>query len=217
MAGQLHTSNAEAGRGRPRDPDLEDRVFDTAIALYAAGGWSAFTFEAIARESGVGKSSLYRRWPDRGTLLADTFEARWIGVQQINTGTLRGDLTELAEMMIANLTGDNSDVDRWASLDATAHPEVRSAIAPYKQQTVLQARAITHRAAARGEVSRSLNAGLLMDIVVGAVTNHVATTPQHLRKAMLKKNRAFVESLIDVVLKGVGARELGKSDDPQTR
>ncbi len=215
MTGQLHTGNAEAGRGRPRDPDLEDRVFDTAIALYAAGGWSAFTFEAIARESGVGKSSLYRRWPDRGSLLADTFEARWIRVQQIDTGTLRGDLTELAEMMFANLTGENSGVDRWTSLDATTHPEVRAAIAPYKQHTVLQARAITHRAAARGEVSKSLNAGLLMDIVVGAVTNHVATTPNQLQKAMLKKKRAFVENLIDVVLKGVDARDSHESDDSQ--
>ena len=214
------TSRGNFGRGRPRDPALEDRVFDTAIALYATGGWSAFTFEAIARESGVGKSSLYRRWPDRGALLADTFEARWIRVQQIDTGTLPGDLTELAEMMFTNLTGEYSGIDRWTSLDATTHPEVRAAIAPYKEEIVLQARAITHRAAARGEVSDSLNAGLLMDMVVGAVTNHVATTPQHLQKAMLSKRSAFITSLVDAALRGVGAVEIAdrrRSDEKATR
>ena len=207
----------DSGRGRPRDPALEDRVFDTAIALYAAGGWSAFTFEAIARESGVGKSSLYRRWPDRGALLADTFEARWIRVKQIDSGTLRGDLTELAEMMFANLTGAHSGVDRWTSLDAMTHPEVRTAIAPYKEEVVLQGRAITHRAAARGEVSQRLNAGLVMDLVVGAVTNHVATTPQHLQKAMLRKRATFISSLIETVLKGVDAAESAASDQAESR
>lgn len=214
---QSTVKNVESARGRPRDPELEDRVFDTAIAVYASGGWVAFTFEAIARESGVGKSSLYRRWPDRGRLLADTFAARWIRVQQIDTGTLRGDLTELAEMMFANLTGRNSGVDRWTGIDATTHPEVRAATAPYKQDTVIQARAITHRAAARGEVSESLNAGLLMDMVVGAVNNHVATTPQHLHKAMLRKRHAFICSLIDAVLRGVGAVEMLESDETEPR
>lgn len=210
-------SAEEVGRGRPRDPDLEDRVFDTAIALYARGGWNAFTFEAIARESGVGKSSLYRRWPDRGSLLTDTFEARWIRVRQIDTGTLRGDLTALAEMIFANLTGAHSGVDGWTAIDSSSHQEVRAAVAPYVQDTILQARAITHRAAARGEVSESLNAGLVMDLVVGAVNNHVATTPQRLRKAMLRKRRAFIDSLIDAVLKGVGAAEPIGSDITRSR
>lgn len=196
-----------ASRGRPRDPELEGRVFDTAVALYAEGGWAAFTFEAIARRSGVGKSSLYRRWPSRAELLVSTFEARWIRVQHIDTGTLRGDLTELAQMIFANLTGEHSGVNHWSKIDSMRHPEVGAAVAPYFEETISQGRAITHRAADRGEVSESLNAGLLMDLVVGAVNNHVATTPLKLRKTMIRKRRAFISSLIEAVLRGVGARE----------
>jgi AcrR family transcriptional regulator len=203
--------NLDAGsassRGRPRDPDLEDRVFDTAIALYAEGGWRAFTFEAIARRSGVGKSSLYRRWSSRAELLTATFEARWLRVHEIDTGTLKGDLTELAQMIFDNITGEHSGVQSWSRIDALQHPEVRLAVAPYSEAAILQGRAIVRRAARRNEVPESLNPGLLMDLVVGAVNNHVSTTPQQLVAAMVKKRGSFVRSLIDAVLKGVGAAD----------
>src|ERR1700746_3102675 len=37
------------GPGRPRDPDLESRVFAAALKIYAEAGWSGFSFEAVAR------------------------------------------------------------------------------------------------------------------------------------------------------------------------
>lgn len=41
-------------RGRPRDPDLEDRVYDSAILLYAEGGWNSFTMERIVLHGAMG-------------------------------------------------------------------------------------------------------------------------------------------------------------------
>src|ERR1700759_5494534 len=39
------------GPGRPRDPNLEARVFAAALAIYAEAGWSGFSFEAVARSA----------------------------------------------------------------------------------------------------------------------------------------------------------------------
>ena len=74
------TSKDRPLRGRPRDPELEGRVFEAVMQIYAHGGWSALTFEAVARESGVGKSSLYRRWDSQQTLLHAAMKARWLPV-----------------------------------------------------------------------------------------------------------------------------------------
>jgi TetR/AcrR family transcriptional regulator, regulator of autoinduction and epiphytic fitness len=37
-------------------------------------GYGAFTIESVAARAGVGKSTIYRHWPDKLTLIADAFE-----------------------------------------------------------------------------------------------------------------------------------------------
>ena len=200
------TSNDRPLRGRPRDPELEGRVFDAVMQIYAHGGWSALTFEAVARESGVGKSSLYRRWDSQQTLLHAAMKARWLPVHNIDTGSLQSDLRELAQMIFDNRTGDYANMSNRLLIDAARFPELREVSSPYMEETVLQARAIIRRAAARGEVPSSLNHGLLMDLVVGAVNNHVLTTPLKLRKEMQRKAPSFLDELVKIVLRGVEVR-----------
>lgn len=174
------------------------------MALYAEGGWAAFSFEAVARRSRVGKASLYRRWPGRGELLRQTFEARWLAVTNIDTGNLRGDLRALARMVADTLTGPFSGAHPRISLDLAEHPELLAFLRPYAEATIAQGRHIIRRAIARGELSASVNPGLVMDLVVGGVTNHVRTTPPRLRQAMLGKIEGFIDSVVEVVLAGVG-------------
>ena len=200
------TSNDRPLRGRPRDPELEGRVFDAVMQIYAHGGWSALTFEAVARESGVGKSSLYRRWDSQQTLLHAAMKARWLPVHNIDTGSLHSDLRALAQMIFDNRTGDYANMSNRLLIDAARFPELREVSSPYMEETVLQARAIIRRAAARGEVPSSLNHGLLMDLVVGAVNNHVLTTPPKLRKEMQRKAPSFLDELVEIVLRGVEVR-----------
>lgn len=192
-------------RGRPRDPLLESRVFDAAMALYAESGWAGFTFEAVARSAGVGKASIYRRWPTRGELLRQTFETRWYAVEAIDTGALRGDLAALAQMIARTLIGPYGAARSHMAVDAARFAEVRDWFGPYTDATVHQARTMVRRAIDRGEVSGAVNPGLLLDLVVGAVTNHVGTTPPHLRAAMIEKLDVFIADLVETVLRGVGA------------
>lgn len=202
------SSPESAARGRPRDASIEARVFDAAMAVYAEGGWAAFSFEAVARRSGVGKASLYRRWAGRGELLRQTFEARWLAVTRIDTGNLRRDLRALARMVAQTLTGPFGGAHPRISLDLAEHPELLAFLRPYAEATIAQGRHIIRRAIVRGELSAAVNPGLIMDLVVGGVTNHVRTTPPRLRQAMLAKIDGFIDSIVEVVLAGVGAETL---------
>ena len=87
----------------------------------------------MARRSGVGKAALYRRWPSRGELLRQTFEARWFAVDRINSGTLRGDLTALARMIFTTLTSPYGAASRWMAMDAVQHH--RETVQPIREKT----------------------------------------------------------------------------------
>jgi AcrR family transcriptional regulator len=46
-------------------------VLDAARELFEAGGYAAATIDAVAARSGVAKTTIYRRWPNRASLLVE--------------------------------------------------------------------------------------------------------------------------------------------------
>ncbi|MEO8621643.1 MAG: TetR/AcrR family transcriptional regulator [bacterium] len=62
---------ARAAPGRPRSEEARRTVLEAAHALFDSGGLQAATIEAIAARAGVAKTTIYRRWPNRASLLVD--------------------------------------------------------------------------------------------------------------------------------------------------
>ncbi|WP_398469176.1 TetR/AcrR family transcriptional regulator [Tardiphaga sp.] len=60
-------------RGRPRSVETEEAILESAYRMMAADGLSAASIDAIARESGVSKMTIYKWWPSREALLIDAF------------------------------------------------------------------------------------------------------------------------------------------------
>lgn len=59
------------------NPGGGDRVLDAARAAILAVGWKRTTLTDVARRAGVSRMTLYRRWPDMQTLLADLMTREW--------------------------------------------------------------------------------------------------------------------------------------------
>jgi len=57
--------------GRPRSAEAQRAVLDAARELFAAGGYTAATVDAVAARSGVAKTTIYRWWPNRASLLVE--------------------------------------------------------------------------------------------------------------------------------------------------
>jgi AcrR family transcriptional regulator len=49
-------------------------ILEAAVDELADKGYGGVTIEAIADRAGVGKSTIYRYWPDKLALIADAFE-----------------------------------------------------------------------------------------------------------------------------------------------
>ena len=66
-----------------------------ARQLLRSRGYAAMTMEAVAAKAGVGKATIYRRWPSKGALALDVLlEFQDFGPAP-DTGTTRGDLVAI--------------------------------------------------------------------------------------------------------------------------
>ena len=58
-------------------PTGDDALLDAARAGILAVGWRRTTLTDVARRAGVSRMTIYRRWPDMQTLLADLMTREW--------------------------------------------------------------------------------------------------------------------------------------------
>ncbi len=61
-------------RGRPRSEDADRAILSAATELLAERGLGGMSMEEVAVRAGVGKATVYRRWPSRGALALDAHD-----------------------------------------------------------------------------------------------------------------------------------------------
>jgi AcrR family transcriptional regulator len=69
------TASASSGPGRPRRAETDRSIHRAALRLLRSGGPPAVTVEAVAADSGVAKTTIYRRYADRDAVLRAALEA----------------------------------------------------------------------------------------------------------------------------------------------
>lgn len=63
--------------GRPRSEQAEAAILDAVLGLFAAEvGYDDMSMETIAAAAGVGKATIYRRWPNKEALVIDAIRLR---------------------------------------------------------------------------------------------------------------------------------------------
>jgi AcrR family transcriptional regulator len=201
----VNTTSTPVAAGRPRDPDVDRRVAQAALDLFGDSGWAGFSMEAVARRAGVGKASLYLRWSSKETLLADALTTRLARVADVDTGTLRGDLVELATQMLDLYAGDISRAVLRLALEAAVIPGVAEEYDGLRRSQILAARAIVRRGIARGELAPDVSVTLLLDTLTGGAMMHAMVMPADRRAELARKPGAHARRLVDFLLNAVAA------------
>ena len=57
-----------------------DAYLDAARACILDVGWRRTTLTEVAKRAGVSRMTIYRAWPDMGSLLGDLMTREWVGV-----------------------------------------------------------------------------------------------------------------------------------------
>jgi AcrR family transcriptional regulator len=198
---------AQASAGRPRDPEVNRRITQAALDLFGEAGWAGFAMEAVARRAGVGKASVYLRWSTKEALLTEAVTRRLTRVADADTGTLRGDLTELAVQMLELYAGRDSQAVLRLHVEAAAIPGVAEHYAAVRRSQVLAARAIARRGIRRGELTAATPVTLLLDTLAGGAMMHVLSTPPDLKAGLARDIRAYAEHLVSFLLGAVAAAD----------
>src|SRR5262245_5375473 len=92
-------------RRQGRGPKVRAAVLAATLAELAEGGCAALTMEGVARRAGVHKTTVYRRWGDRESLVVDALtDLIAVEVPVPDGGDVAADLRALARALVRWLT-----------------------------------------------------------------------------------------------------------------
>jgi AcrR family transcriptional regulator len=141
---------------------VDEAVLAAAVELLAEAGFARLTMEQVAAHAGVGKASVYLRWPNKVALVAEAIQHRSGVVPDVpDTGSLAGDMRTFLQALLRTF-GTASRAMAAVMGEVGSHPELRTAW----RQGVTAAltdcvREIVQRAVARGELPATSDVELL--------------------------------------------------------
>ncbi|MFO0599931.1 MAG: TetR/AcrR family transcriptional regulator [Myxococcaceae bacterium] len=176
-----------------RSDQVVKRVLDAALAELAHSGFHAFRMDVVAREAGVNKTTIYRRWPTRADLvgaLVERMRAPLRDQRLPDTGSLEGDLLEAFTLRFS--MGRKVEGRAWARLlEERARPEVEALIGSAVDGRSAEWTGLVERAIKRKEVPTGTEPRLVLHLVRAIVDA---------RRGSVKLDRAWLELAVKTVL-----------------
>jgi AcrR family transcriptional regulator len=88
-------------RCRRRGAALETAIYEAVLQQLGTVGFGAMTIEGVAAAAHTGKAAIYRRWPSKEELVADTLDNVLPSLDlPLDTGNVRSDLAEIFTVML---------------------------------------------------------------------------------------------------------------------
>ncbi|MDL2078195.1 TetR/AcrR family transcriptional regulator [Streptomyces sp. GXMU-J15] len=189
------------GPGRPRDERVDRAVLGAVVALVAEGGLATVTMDAVALRAGVGKMTIYRRWPTKQDLLIAAAEARVGPLSVPDLGDFRAELRVVLETRLKVYREPGIDRLLAAVIGAAAEADaVRSAYGAYSARVMAETRNILERGIARGEVRPDTD-------VRSVATMVAAPLVFRLVGEMEQPDGALVDTVVELVSRAVATRD----------
>jgi AcrR family transcriptional regulator len=155
-------------------------------------GYAELRMEDVARLAGVNKTTVYRRWPTKMKLVAETMRhERERQSVAPDTGSLREDLRVLLHSFVEQ--GRAPLARAW--LSELGNPEVRTIMRGSRHQVESQWAAVFARGMARGELPPDSSPLFLLEVVIAPVVGRLVRGDE-------LPTDEFCDQVIDLVLAG---------------
>ena len=189
---------------RPRPGGRSARVVATvhaaALELLAEVGYDSLQLSDVAKRAQVNKTTVYRRWPTKATLVADLLASfTESNVATPDTGSLPGDLEQLLGDVVGALSNRAVRAVLYGTLTgADDSDDVRIAQARFWEERFRRSGAVVERAITRGELPLGIEPRALLEMAASPVYFRTlftadAVTPEYLRDIAQRTIRAFAD------------------------
>lgn len=185
--------------GRPRSEEAHRAILDATLALLSEGGYSALTVEGIAQRAGVGKATIYRRWPSKLPLVIEAF-SQLPGFEDPDTGDLVRDLEGMLReyLEVFRSTPLGAVVPPLAA-ELPHDPELMKGFGAVVKERRRPLLAALRRGVLRGEIPEDTDLDLAADLIFGPITVRIFFTRPQL-------DPALVPRAVRMALGGIRAR-----------
>jgi len=184
--------------GRPRNARVDEAIIDAVLALLIGGQPAdSLSMEAVAAKAGVGKATIYRRWPNKEALLIDAVAAMKGTLPEPAGLSVRDDLI----MLIAALRNKRSE--QYGRATACLLPElIRSPSMHEVHQAVIERRrSVMRKVLQRGIETGELRADLDIELTL-LLLSGPSLAQNVFRWNPRVPDEGFAEALVDAVLRG---------------
>lgn len=154
-----------------RKAKIDQAIYQAAQKILTERGYDALNFDAISREAGVSRPTLYRRWPNKTKLLDEmSVQGRGHFPSRLESDDIKGELAKI----LGSVVGHYSEpwirpavLGLLASISASgAEYDTRSKAEKATREAF--ANFIAH-GQDKGVVRSDINSDALFDIIVGPV------------------------------------------------
>ncbi|MEU6560753.1 TetR/AcrR family transcriptional regulator [Nocardia nova] len=174
------SSSAPLGRG----PKVRAAVLAATVDELSERGYAAFTIDNVAHRTGVHKTTVYRRWPDREALIAEALaESVAAEIPIPDTGSLDDDLRVLARGVVAwaNSASGRAVLAVMVSTAAGLPAPPNSARHVFRDR-IRQTLPVVTRAVARGEIPEGTDPAELIKTLVAPIYFRVLITSEQVEQ-----------------------------------
>jgi AcrR family transcriptional regulator len=204
-----HTESGQRRPGRPRERSYDQAILDAALEILNARGYAGLTIDGVAARAGVGRPTIYRRWPSKPALVIAAL-TQSLGITPVpDSGRLRDDLIAFQRDQVRMMDAPGSRrITAGLVADLVADPELAER---YLGDYVGMRRSVVYQALQRGidrgELRPDADLALVYDMLIGPLLLRSLVGGERL-------GRAIAEQTVDAVLGAFGQNPKGH---PRTR
>ena len=169
--------------GRPRNAAYDKSILAAALEMLVEKGYTGLTIDGVAARAGVGRPTIYRRWPSKAALAIAALEEAvpQSATPDISTGSLRDDLRAFQRDRVArmNLAVTRPVVAGLVS-DSVDDPALADAFRAWYQRHQEAAVAALQRAIGRGELPAGVDVEFINDLLLGPLFTRSVVRGEHL-------------------------------------
>ena len=155
--------------GRPRSEEAHKAILTATVELLAEVGFSGLTVEGVAQRAGVGKATIYRRWPSKVPLVVEAY-GRLPGMEDVDTGRLADDLKGMLQGYLEAFVRTPLSALLPSLAGERAHnAELAKVFDPISIQRRMPLMRALKRGVERGEIDPETDLDLAADMIVGPI------------------------------------------------